>query len=285
MKLVMENNIFNWGDLYFLQLLGTAMGTSCACMWATIYFWVHESSNLLPHHSKNLLLLKRYIDDMIGIWLCDGTALSWEQFKEETNNFGILTWDFEEPSTRVDFLDLTISIEGCRIRTKTYQKAMNLYQYIPPRSAHPPGMMKGIIFGLMRNYWRQNSREEDYQEMAVKLFQRHIARGWDKSTMKDYILQADLKLQSATPSKNSQTKVLSNKERVFIHLEYHPNDIPRKAIREIYDLHCRDVFEAELDIQQVTVAYSRAPTSRTPSREQSFTKPLANQPANITKGS
>ena len=95
--------------------------------------------------------------------------------------------------------------------------------------------------------------------MAVKLFQRHIAQGWDKSTMKDYILQADLKLQSATPSKNSQTKELSNKERVFIHLEYHPNDIPRKAIREIYDLHCRDVFEAELDIQQVTVAYSRAP--------------------------
>ena len=32
MKLVMENNIFQWGDLYFLQMLGTAMGTSAACM-------------------------------------------------------------------------------------------------------------------------------------------------------------------------------------------------------------------------------------------------------------
>ena len=39
MVLVMTNNIFEWGDMYFLQLLGTAMGTSAACMWATIYFF------------------------------------------------------------------------------------------------------------------------------------------------------------------------------------------------------------------------------------------------------
>ena len=31
MELVMCNNIFEWGDSYFLQLLGTAMGTSAAC--------------------------------------------------------------------------------------------------------------------------------------------------------------------------------------------------------------------------------------------------------------
>ena len=48
MELVMCNNIFVWGDSYFLQLLGTAMGTSAACMWATIYFSVHEMSSLIP---------------------------------------------------------------------------------------------------------------------------------------------------------------------------------------------------------------------------------------------
>jgi len=42
MKLVMRNNVFEWGDLYFLQKKGTAMGTSAACMWATIYFAVRE---------------------------------------------------------------------------------------------------------------------------------------------------------------------------------------------------------------------------------------------------
>ncbi len=33
MKLVMENNIFEFGDMYFEQLTGTAMGTSAACMF------------------------------------------------------------------------------------------------------------------------------------------------------------------------------------------------------------------------------------------------------------
>ena len=109
------------------------MGTSAACMWATIYFAVHEIDTLLSNYDSHLLLFRRYIDDMIGIWLGDDTT--WENFKRDTNNFGILTWDFEEPSHTVNFLDLTISIENCRIVTRTYQKPMNLYQYIP---AQPP---------------------------------------------------------------------------------------------------------------------------------------------------
>ena len=36
MRLVMENNIFEFGTQYFLQLLGTVIGTSAAVMWDTL---------------------------------------------------------------------------------------------------------------------------------------------------------------------------------------------------------------------------------------------------------
>ena len=135
------------------------MGTSAACMWATTYFCVHECRKLIPTYKNQLSLLRRFIDDMIGIWV--GSASEWQSFKNDTNNFGILTWEFEEPSTSVVFLDLTISIKSGRIVYKTFQKALNLYQYIPPTSAHPPWMMRGIINSLMRNYRHQNISTED----------------------------------------------------------------------------------------------------------------------------
>ncbi|KAL7555301.1 hypothetical protein ACHAWF_019051 [Thalassiosira exigua] len=43
----MKNIIFQFDNLFFLQLLGTAMGTSAACMCATIYFWVVENTSFL----------------------------------------------------------------------------------------------------------------------------------------------------------------------------------------------------------------------------------------------
>lgn len=259
MELVMRNNIFEWGDMYFLQLLGTAMGTSAACMWATIYFCVHESRKLIPTYQNQLKLLRRFIDDKFGIWV--GTDFEWQCFKQDTNNFGILTWEFEEPSLSVVFLDLTISIERGRIVYKTYQKALNLYQYIPPTSAHPPWMMRGIIYSLMRNYRRQNTYDEDYYEVAIKLFDRHVARGWDRATMRDYILDADRKLSfpspTTQPSNPPPPTNPSNKERLFIHMEYQPHDIPRKHVRAIYNMTCKEVFETELNITQATIAYSR----------------------------
>lgn len=266
MELVMRNNVFEWGDLYLLQLCGTAMGTSSACMWATIYFAVHEMGTLIPTYNQQLLLFLRFIDGMIGVWL--GTDEEYEQFQNDTNNFGILTWEFEELSQSADFLDLTITITNSRITTKTYQKSINLYQYIPPYSAHPPNMIKGIVYSLLRTYYDQNSDINDYYDMAIKLYQRHVARGWEKAKFKQYILDANLRIQNEpTPSPtithtNQPTTLQSTtklRDTIYLHWEYHPNDIPRRRIRAIYNSCCEEILRKSIDIEQMTIAYSRPP--------------------------
>ncbi|KAK1747266.1 hypothetical protein QTG54_002610 [Skeletonema marinoi] len=80
---------------------------------------------------------------------------------------------------------------------------MNLYQYKPPSSAHPPKMMKGIVYGLIRQYKLQNTLPSDYINQLKLLFQRFVARGWDKRLIKSYILEADSKLSNPTPSNNN----------------------------------------------------------------------------------
>ena len=79
MKIIMQNNIFEWGNLFFLPLLGTAMGTSSAVMWATIYYVYHEVFKLIPNHGKSLLYFGRFIDDNFGIWNSNMTT-EWDSF-------------------------------------------------------------------------------------------------------------------------------------------------------------------------------------------------------------
>ena len=64
---VMRYNVFSFGSRRFLQLDGTAMGTSCACNYATIYYSYHEETKLLVDDTHLLLFYRRYIDDALII--------------------------------------------------------------------------------------------------------------------------------------------------------------------------------------------------------------------------
>ena len=54
---------------------------------------------------------------------------------------------FEELLKTVDYMNMTISIGKGHIVTLIYEKLMNLYLYIPPHSAHPLGVLTGIVSG------------------------------------------------------------------------------------------------------------------------------------------
>ena len=122
-------------------------------------------------------------------------------------------------------------------------------------------MAKGIITGLLCNYYKQNTHIADYQAMAIRLFNRWVARGWNRVTMKDYILTADTKVrherQADIGPALAASRPLTNKERLFIHWEYHQRDVPKREIRALYNLHLKDLVEKWLDVKQTVVCYSR----------------------------
>ena len=71
----------------------------------------------------------------------------------------------------VKFIDPAMSIKKCRkIDTRTYQKAMNLYLYLPPTSAHRLSVIHGMIYGMLIKYDEQNSHQKHYIEMTMLLF-------------------------------------------------------------------------------------------------------------------
>ena len=255
---IMKNNLFEFGDLFFLQLLGTAMGTSAAVMWATLYFAYHEVHTIIPKYGHLLLYFKRYIDDIYGVWI--GNKLEWTSFSNDLNNFGILKWDITEifPSKSVNFLDMTLSINFNRIISRTYQKKMNLHLYIPPASEHSPCNIKGIIFSLVQRYFKQNTFLTDFVHFVGLLYYRLILRGWDRPTITNHILEATSKVEKQSPlTAHSLNKDESLENILILHFNYHKDGISRPMIRSIYNKHLGTHCHEDANIERTIVAYSR----------------------------
>ena len=166
LNVVMSENVFQFDDTFWRQEDDTAMGTSCAVQYAGLYYGYHELHDIIPRFKHNLLYFKRFVDDMLGIWIGTDDE-EWEAFKTALP-FGSLKWETSDLSSSAIFLDLKLEIVDRRIITKTYEKPMNLFLYIPPSSAHSPGVLKSTIFGNVRRYWNQNTNVEDYRSAVQR---------------------------------------------------------------------------------------------------------------------
>ena len=174
LRLVMTMNIFTFGDLTLKQLNGTAMGTTPAPPYATIYYGIHEEK-FLPHHAQQVVFCRRFIDDVIGIWCPhhnhEQDALEWDNFKNKMNAFPGLTWEFSERAKTIDFMDMTISInKSNNIETTLFEKRLNLHLNIPPHSTHLPGLLPGIVYGtLFRIFTLCSDNKDKLQRTKVFL--------------------------------------------------------------------------------------------------------------------
>ena len=239
LTIVMKQNTFTFGDWFFLQKQGTAMGTTCAVKYATIYCALHEEETIIPKYKNNLFFFRRYIDDIFCIWNNEGPH-SWEDFEKDLT-FGILHWEVYKPSKTVDFLDITIQItNNYDITTKTFEKELNLHNYLPSNSAHPPGTPKSLIIGFLTRYWIQNTKRRDYINQVQLFAQRLHRRGYTKNFILFNILEASKHLQKKY--NNSKKIIRKSKENnkdeenntLFYHREFHPRGISNHAIQDAY---------------------------------------------------
>ena len=106
--------------------------------------------------------------------------------------------------------------------------------------------------------------------IAILLFRRWVRRDWSGIERKKCILHANIKVRSErrerqrTPTTASTTKEpLTNRERVFIHWEYHPCDIPKHIVRGLYNLHLKNDLEKWLDISKLPSATPDQKTTKT----------------------
>ena len=152
--------------------------------------------------------------------------------------YGILEWEVDPPAREVNFLDLTLTIQpDGSISTRTFIKPMNLRLYIPPQSAHSPGVLKSIIFGSVFRFWEQNTSPSDYIATTRDFYQALLNRGYRPEVLTPIfqsaatLLDQRAKRKTATATADTLPRPQSRpkqreENKLFLHWEFHPRDVP-----------------------------------------------------------
>jgi hypothetical protein len=232
LEIVMRNNVFRFGDTFWLQISGSAMGTPPACMYATLYFAINEL-NFYPKFKQLVPFYFRYIDDGIGAWLIQHDEATdtaeWERFKTAFI-FGNLRWTFSDKETSVDYLDLTLTVDPISgIHTRIYEKPHNLYLYIPPHSAHQPGILRSTTIGMIKRFYSLSSFQSDFVRSVISFFRRLCTRGYCPNVLRPLFREAIQRAQTTRSRHEDDTD-----GRIFLHLQYHPCDPPSRVIQSLF---------------------------------------------------
>jgi hypothetical protein len=231
--IVLTCNFFTFGSRFFKQNRGLAMGTPVAPILATLYLGYYEERKIIDSFKNNLILYKRYLDDVLVIWRPDDAQpYEFKKFCAYLKRVPGLSWTHEKHTEQANFLDLWIYRGERWWQTRTHQKTLNLYLYPTATSAHPMGTKKGLIYGLLKKYKEQNSKFSDFKEISSRLFQRLLRRGYRYKTLRDMFVQSLRKLDP-----RSTKRLISTLEgKFFFKIPFDPNGPTKEEVRKHYQL-------------------------------------------------
>ena len=179
-----NNNYFTFNNFTFQQINGTAMGATFSPRIANI-FMSTILRDFLPTQQIQPQLITRYIDNIFMIWTDSTDNLT--TFLTDLDSFHPnLHFTHQYSSTDITFLDMTIYKGHLfdytnTLDTKTYQKRMNLYQYLHFSSDHQPSIFKAMIRGKCIRYVRTNTMQETYSATLHNFKQRLHKRHYPTS--------------------------------------------------------------------------------------------------------
>ena len=137
-------------------------------------------------------------------------------------------------------MDLTITIVDGKIETTIFEKAQNLYLYIPPHSSHPRGVLTGLICGQVLRFRRLCSKRSDANKKIQEFAKRLMDRGHTREKLEPIFAKAEVNASNYLKRTESDMELLEKKKwiksnkQIFFHLQYHPEDPPSRDIQKLW---------------------------------------------------
>lgn len=166
LDLILDKNYFKFGEQFFYQVSGVAMGSSMALSIANLFMgllkeeYILNSNNNL-YHKYNMHYLQ-YIDDLIFV-LDDASVIG--PFCDWINGIHpSISFSCQSHPNCIPFLDTVVYHELNKLSVRLYKKGTDCNSYLNYRSFHPQSLRANIPFAqflrLKRNFTKQSDSKE-----------------------------------------------------------------------------------------------------------------------------
>ena len=220
-NLILHNNIFRFANGFFLQKIGTAMGTRMAPNYANLFMGDLEDE-IIKNYPLKPLCWYRYIDDIFFIWTHGREEL--DKFLEYANNnrHGMVfeTSDESISCEQVPFLDVLVIFKNGRLHTDLYTKPTDKFQYLNFKSCHPFHQKVNLPYALALRIKRICSDTKDFEQHCHTLKHHLRLRGYKLGLIKEGIRKAsELRREELLRPKVSEDAIC---DRVIFSTTYNP---------------------------------------------------------------
>ncbi|XP_067135087.1 uncharacterized protein [Centruroides vittatus] len=153
--LLCYNSLFQFKGCIYQQRRGMPMGSTIAGDLCEMVVRLFEQK-VLPDQLHNIIIYKRYVDDILIRWKCKPDILT---FVAEFNNnsYGLTLGLEQESYTQVHFLDVNITVKGSAICTEVYRKSHVDQLYIPAQSCDPMKYKIAAFNSLVKRAYTHSS--------------------------------------------------------------------------------------------------------------------------------
>lgn len=189
LEVILTCNYFKFGEDYYIQQQGTAMGSNVAPTYANIVMAdLEERTIYTSHHFGSVLKWWRYIDDVFVIWGGSMTALD-ELFSYLNTIDRSIKFTMTCSRESLQFLDTLVTIENNRLKTDLFVKVTDRNNLLQYKSQHPNGMLESLPYSQLLRVKRIVDDPNKYQErkfvdgekilregVSKKLVEKHMQR-------------------------------------------------------------------------------------------------------------
>ena len=241
LSLCLTWSYFRFGDEYFLQTDGLAMGSSLSPILANIFMTELEETVLARSVCKPSVW-KRYVDDCFAI-IPHTEACKVDDLLTDLNSYHDnikFTLEYENEGS-LPFLDVLIVKADNYLRTSVYRKPTHTNQYLAFSSNHPIHVKKGIVKCLKSRAIDLSSHKEELVAEIDRLFDIFRDNGYPAKVLGD-LLYSDVGSRAVDRS--------SVRPLTTVTLEYIPN-FSEMIRRVLAQFNIRTVFKSSTTLRSL----------------------------------